>query len=62
MEISNAEYATTHLELRIEADTKSVWKALTENIDAWWPAEFYAGGSAGQRKFLIEATAGRSNV
>lgn len=46
------------MELTIDAGPADVWTALTDTIGDWWPAEFYAGGSAGARRFLLEARPG----
>jgi len=46
------------METDIAASPDAVWTALTDNIGAWWPAEFYAGGEDGKRHFLLEAKPG----
>lgn len=42
------------LQVRIEADSSAVWAALTGRIADWWPQEFFAGGVAGRREFILE--------
>ncbi|MBT8096804.1 MAG: SRPBCC domain-containing protein [Woeseia sp.] len=44
--------------IQINATTAQVWQALTADIGAWWPAEFYAGGDSGKRNFVLEAEPG----
>lgn len=46
------------MQLEISSEAIHVWKALTENIGLWWPAEFYAGGQTGERDFSLEAWPG----
>ncbi len=58
MEITTAQMATIKMELHIEAAPADVWQHLTENIGAWWPDDFYAGGAAGERRFLLESNPG----
>jgi hypothetical protein len=41
----------THMEIRITGAIAAVWKALTEDIGAWWPQEFYAGGEPEKRRY-----------
>ena len=48
----------THMEIRITGATGDVWKALTNDIGAWWPQEFYAGGEPGKRHYYLEAKPG----
>lgn len=45
-------------QVTINATKQRVWEALTEKIGAWWPDDFYAGGTVGNRDFLLEAEAG----
>lgn len=47
-----------HLAIEIEASPARVWKALTEDLAAWWPAEFYTGGEDGQRTITLDAVPG----
>lgn len=47
-----------HMEVRIAGSPEAVWKALTEEIGAWWPEAFYAGGEAGRRSCTLDATPG----
>jgi len=58
MNQQSAEIVALKMELEINASPSSVWKALTENISAWWPTEFYAGGEEGKRSYLLEASPG----
>jgi len=46
------------VEVTIEATPETVWQALTNDIGEWWPQDFYAGGTAGERRFALEAEAG----
>ena len=48
----------TRMEVRIAAAPDAVWEALTEDIGAWWPDEFYAGGQSGRRSYRLEARPG----
>ncbi len=48
----------THMEIRITGDIEAVWKALTDDIGAWWPQEFYAGGESQKRCYYLEAKPG----
>ncbi|TDI47942.1 MAG: hypothetical protein E2P02_02110 [Acidobacteria bacterium] len=34
-----------HMEVRITGSVEAVWKALTDDIGAWWPETFFAGVS-----------------
>ncbi len=58
MEITTAQIASLSMEIRIEASAAEVWKQLTDNIGAWWPDDFYAGGAAGSRSFNLESKPG----
>ena len=58
MDIQPAKVAALNMEIAIDASPAEVWKALTANIDQWWPADFYAGGSEGARRFAIEERPG----
>ena len=58
MSIQPANIANLTMEISIDAAPERVWRALTEQIGAWWPNEFYAGGNAGSRDFHIEAHPG----
>lgn len=55
---SPAEYGEIIVETRINSSPANVWRCLTECIDQWWPADFYAGGEDGERTFSIEAKPG----
>lgn len=46
------------LETTISASPETVWRALTEGIDAWWPSEFFTGGEEGKRSYHLEAEPG----
>ena len=48
----------THMEIRIIGTIAAVWKALTDDIGAWWPQEFYAGGEPGKRHYYLETKPG----
>ncbi|HVS12486.1 MAG TPA: SRPBCC domain-containing protein [Thermoanaerobaculia bacterium] len=58
MEIANARYATVRVETRIAADPATVWRALTEEIGAWWPDAFYTGGTPTGRTLRFDASPG----
>ncbi len=58
MNRQKAEIADITMELDIEAPPAKVWQSLTEKIGDWWPAEFFAGGEAGQRQFTLEVRPG----
>jgi len=55
---SPATLGDLRLEIEIEAPPSRVWKALTEDLAAWWPVEFYAGGEAGRRTITLDAAPG----
>ena len=57
-ETSPAQIAELHLEIRIDASPEKAWRALTEEIHAWWPQDFYGGGEPGNRSFHLEAWPG----
>ncbi len=48
----------THMEVRLSATAEAVWQALTTEIGAWWPEEFYAGGEPTRRQYHLEAEPG----
>ncbi|MFK7958665.1 MAG: SRPBCC domain-containing protein, partial [Lysobacterales bacterium] len=58
MNIEPANLSSITLQVSIDSSVSEVWKALTENISDWWPADFYAGGTEGQRSYLLEAFPG----
>jgi uncharacterized protein YndB with AHSA1/START domain len=58
MSQSPAEINQLTLETDIAAAPERVWRALTENIGDWWPAEFFAGGNPGSRHYVLEAKPG----
>ena len=53
-----AAISETHMEIRITGAPAAVWKALTDDIGAWWPEEFYAGGEPEKRRYHLEAKPG----
>lgn len=55
---TQASIRDTRLEIRIEGAPAKVWKSLTAEIGAWWPAEFYVGGEPGKRSYHLDATPG----
>jgi uncharacterized protein YndB with AHSA1/START domain len=57
-ENNSAEILDSHMEIRIAGSVASVWKALTDDIGAWWPDEFYAGGEPARRSYKLEARPG----
>jgi len=54
----SARIASLTIETRIAAPPEAVWTALTDDISAWWPAEFYTGGDEDTRRFVLEARPG----
>lgn len=46
----------TQMEIAIAAPPEKVWKSLTEQTSAWWPKDFYVGGTP--RGFLMEPRVG----
>jgi len=53
-----ARYRNVTVETVIAARPETVWRALTEDIGAWWPAAFFTGGDEATRRFLLEAQPG----
>ena len=53
-----AEIAQITMETEFDAPPERVWKALTEDIGKWWPADFFAGGEDGKRTYVLEAHPG----
>jgi len=58
MTFAKAELAEIVMEVEIESQAEKVWKALTTNIETWWPNEFFSGGESGKRSFFLEAKPG----
>ncbi len=59
--MSNSTTATildTQMEIPIGGGVAAVWQALTDDIGAWWPEEFYAGGEPAKRRYHLEAKPG----
>ncbi len=48
----------THMEVRITGSVEAVWKALTDDIGAWWPETFFAGGEPEKRRYYLEPEPG----
>lgn len=46
------------MEISIAASPETVWKALTDDIGAWWPEASMTGGEPGKRSFILEAEPG----
>jgi uncharacterized protein YndB with AHSA1/START domain len=57
-ETTAAVIAESQMEVEISGSAEAVWNALTEDIGAWWPADFYAGGRKGERSYHLEARLG----
>lgn len=57
-EIPAAVIAESQMEVEIAGSAEAVWKALTEDIGAWWPSDFFAGGQEGKRRYSLEARPG----
>ena len=55
---SSAAIVEMHVEVRITGAIPAVWKALTNDIGAWWPEEFYAGGEPEKRRYYLETKPG----
>ena len=55
---ADTETMEINLEIEIAGTPEAVWAALTDGIDAWWPAEFYTGGLEETRTFTLEARPG----
>ena len=49
---------TLCMEISIAASPEQVWKALTDDIGAWWPDASFTGGESGKRTFILEAKPG----
>lgn len=58
MNIEPSNIGNVSMEITIEASAAKVWQTLTAHIGEWWPDDFYAGGSAGNRNFLLETEPG----
>ena len=58
MTIEPAHLSSLTMKIPIESSAAKVWQALTENIGTWWPDNFYAGGTEGQRNFHLETHPG----
>ena len=57
-QLTPATVGDLRLEIDIDAPTAKVWQALTLDLGAWWPAEFYTGGVEGGRTTVLEPTPG----
>lgn len=57
-ETTPAVIGESQMEVEIAGSAAAVWKALTEEIGAWWPSDFYAGGKEGERSYSLEARPG----
>jgi uncharacterized protein YndB with AHSA1/START domain len=58
MTTDHAAHATVLVETTIAATAADVWRALTEEIDAWWPDASYSGGSPDLRSMRLDARPG----
>lgn len=58
MSVKNSKMTDLAVEVRIAAPPADVWRALTDDIAAWWPEPFFAGGAPGKRRYLLEARPG----
>ncbi|MDH3626523.1 MAG: SRPBCC domain-containing protein [Acidobacteriota bacterium] len=56
--MSTATIVDLEMEVRIAAPVDKVWQALTDDIGAWWPNEFYTGGDSETRTYTLEARPG----
>lgn len=55
---ADAGIGTIGIEITIEGLVADVWRALTDDINVWWPDDFYAGGKVGRREFSLDAKPG----
>lgn len=46
------------LEFEFDATAEAVWRALTEDLDTWWPDAFYMCAGPGPKRMTIDATPG----
>ena len=60
---------TVHLEIDIRATRERVWRALTEQVDLWWPRDFLASGNPQGMRFeaslggkLVEESVGGGGI
>lgn len=58
MQTKTASFGEMTIDVEIEGSIDAVWKALVDDIGEWWPDEFFAGGAAGTRRYLLEARPG----
>ncbi len=60
--MSDSSAPATRGDLRLEIDLAApparVWRALTLDLGAWWPADCYAGGEEGGRAIVLEPVPG----
>lgn len=58
MNYPDAKISELAMETQVDASPQATWTALTDGIAGWWPDDFYSGGEAGARRFLLEAVPG----
>lgn len=58
MNETEARVATLQMAVDIDAPVEAAWKALTANMNEWWPESFFGGGTEGQRRVVLEAEPG----
>jgi uncharacterized protein YndB with AHSA1/START domain len=58
MDIEAVNAGSIVVETRIRGSAEKVWRALTSDIHRWWPESFYTGGTAGRRRYVLEARVG----
>lgn len=46
------------VETVIDTTPEAAWRALTDDVAAWWPEEFYTGGDPRGRRFVLEPSPG----
>ena len=52
--LENTSILEIRMEISIAASPEQVWKALTDDIAAWWPDDTFTGGESGKRTSLKE--------
>ena len=58
MSESPASVITLNMAVNIAAPPADVWRALTADINHWWPQSFFTGGEESSRQLVFEATPG----
>lgn len=58
MSESTASVLTLNMAVDIAAPPAAVWRALTADINSWWPQSFFTGGTESTRRLVFEAEPG----